>query len=259
MFLIKKKRRKLADDMDIVFKELLNLNDKILYHKKATYFLQQVESYLQTNNTYIFTRFSNDEFIFSKKISSLKNIELSSLKKYFPFLQSQSEKVNREIILELDNLFYDKMIFISRQYTSDIQAVNDYLKYAKERIKSSEIFYYTPDYNEVNWTKNNFLKNLSNYFQYKLRQNPKNLNSNYINDMKGYYSIISLGLDNKAKTDLANNYFKTNKDAFNFGFNSVQEKYNEVVSEIKMVPVLMSMSENQLQDLINHSIETYNK
>ena len=77
--------------------------------------------------------------------------------------------------------------------------------------------------------------------------------------MKGHYSFIGHGLDNLEKTKLANDYFKTNVDAFNFGYNTIPDKYNDVVDIIRLVPIVMMRNEKDLQEIIEFTIDEYNK
>lgn len=259
MFIIKKKHKKLADEIEFVFDKISELYDNQFYKKSSTLLLEQVISYLKIDSEYIFTRFSSPEYKLSRKIKYLNNIDVSGLKKYLTFLQSQSERNNRILINEISVLFDKKNETIKKYYKDDIAIVNNFLKYATYKLKEKEVFFYITDYQNSSWVKKSFMKNLSNYFIYKLKSNPSSLNDKYIDDMKGYYSFIGLGIETKEKTDLANHYFKTNKNAFNFGFNSIPEKYNEVFSEINMAPIIMMQNENQLQELLDYSLEEYEK
>jgi hypothetical protein len=259
MFLIKKKREKLANEVDYIYKEILKLNEKSIYKKSTTTLLKQVEKFLENDSQYIFAKFSNAEYDFSKRINYLNKQELSSIKKYLPFIQSQSEITNRKIITTIYNLFEKKKEIIKSNFKSDIEIVNNFIKYVIYKLKSKEVFYCIPDYDNISWTKKSFIKNLSNYFLYMLRLNPKSLDNQYIDNMKGYYSYIGLGIENKSKTDLANDYFITNKDSFNFGYNSIPEKYNEVLYQIKLVPAVMMKNENDLQLILDYAIEEYNR
>lgn len=259
MFLIKKKRKKLADEIEGVFDKISELYDNQFYKKSSTVLLEQVVSFLKIDSEYLFTKFSSAEYELSRKINYLNSIDVSGLKKHLTFLQSQSERNNRITINEISILFDKKNETIKKYYKDDIAIVNSFLKYATYKLKEKEVFFYITDYQNSSWVKKSFKKNLSNYFIYKLKLNPSNLDDKYIDDMKGYYSFVGLGIETKEKTDLANHYFRTNKNAFNFGLNSIPEKYNEVYSEINMVPIIMMQNENQLQEILEYSLEEYGK
>jgi hypothetical protein len=259
MFKIKKEKKKLANEIDNTFKRINSLGNKEMFAKSTTQLLSQIQSYLEVDAKYIYTKFSKDEFVFSKKINLLDSNENSNLKKYFPFLESKSEKRNRILIRKINNLIKQKKETIEKYHKNDIQIVNGFLKYTTYKLKTGEVFYFIPDNEGISWTKKEFVKNLSNYFLYKLKLDPESLTQNYINDMKGHYSFIGLGVDSMEKTKLANNYFQTNNDAFNFGFNKIPNKYDEVADLIRLVPVVMMKNEQDLQEIIDFTIEEYNK
>ncbi len=52
------------------------------------------------------------------------------------------------------------------------------------------------------------------YLAYQIRTNPNSLTTNYIEDMKGYFSFIGLSMNDEEKTIKANHYFSKTKDPF---------------------------------------------
>ena len=98
------------------------------------------------------------EYKLSRKIKYLNSIDVSGLKKYFTFLQSQSERNNRVLINELSILFDKKNEIIKKYYKDDIAVVNSFLKYATYKLKEKEVFYYITDYQNSSWVKKSFMK-----------------------------------------------------------------------------------------------------
>jgi len=257
MFLMKKKKKELADEMDNTFKRINSLSNKEMFAKSTTILLSKIQNYLEKDSKYTFTKFSKDEFVFSKKINTLSSNEKSTLKRYFPFLESTSEKRNRTLVRKIHSLIKQKKETIETYHKNDIHIVNSFLKYTTHKLQTGEIFYYSTDIEGNSYTKKEFIKNLSNYFLYKIKLNPESLTENYINDMKGHYSIIGLGVESMEKTKLANDYFQTNNDAFNFGYNKIPSKYNDVANIIRFAPIAMMQNETDLQKIIDLTIEEY--
>lgn len=259
MFKIEKERKIMVNGIDIILNKINRLGNKEMFDKSTTVLLNQIERYLVVDVKYINTKFSKEEFIFSKKINSLVNTETSILKKYLPFFVSTSEKTNKILINSINNLINEKKETIENYYKSDIQIVHSFLKYTTNKLKTREVFYYIPEYMGVSWTKKEFVKNLSNYFQYKLRLNPESLTENYINEIKGHYAFVGLGVDSAERTKLGNHYFETNNDSFDFGHNTIPSKYNDVKDIIRWVPLIMMKNEKDLQEIINYTVDEYNK
>ncbi len=256
MMFLRKKKEQLLEEINLIFKQINNLNSNKIYNKSTTALLKKIQQYLESDHKYIFTKFTKEEYYFYKKIKYLNTIEISTIKKYLPFLESQSEKTNRILINSIGNLFEQKKTYIESFYEKDILIINGFLKYTNFKLKSGGIFYYEPDEKNSSWTKKEFTYNLFNFFSYKIRTNPISLTEKYIENMKLHFSFLGHGLQDRNKTDLGNHYFKTNSNPFDIG-NDIPEQYREV--KIFIISALYTMVENEkiLQKIVDDVIEKY--
>ena len=176
------------------------------------------------------------------------------LKKIMPFLISNSEKANLSILLEIDKLIVEKERIFKASYQKDISIVEEFISYAKNKLLTGEIFYYEKDYENYLWTRKEFPQNMFKYLSYQAQTNPRILTKKYIDDMKGYFALIGLGINDENKAKKANQYFSQSKDPFSF---NIPEKYNDVKSDIYMSIAVMTENENLLERIANDVFKKY--
>ena len=237
-----------------IFEQLNSIASNDLFKKPATALLNDIKQYLQTEVKNIEAKFSKSEYKFYKSINYYISNKTGGLKKYLPFLVSDAEKTNTELLKEISALFDKKTSAIKSFYGKDILIVDEFLTYTKQKLKTGELFFYEPDYKDALWTKKEFPRNMFSYLAYQIRTNPNSLTTNYIEDMKGYFSFIGLSMNDEEKTIKANHYFSKTKDPFSF---NIPERYNDVRSEIQMAVVVMSQNEKLLGQIANDVIEKY--
>lgn len=237
-----------------IFDNLNSLTSNHLLKSSSTDLLIQTTEYLKSDLENFEAKFLENEFRFQKEIKNYLQNKRVGIKRYLPFLITNSEKINTTLLYKIKDLFHKKNNSIKAFYERDILIVAEFLKYAKQRINTGEIFFYEPNYNDALWTKKEFPKNMFNYLSYQIRTNPKILTSNYIEDMKGYFSLIGLAMNDEEKTKKANNYYSETKDPFLF---NIPEKYNDVRSDIQMAVVVMSGNERLLGQIAKDVIEKY--
>ena len=102
--------------------------------------------------------------------------------------------------------------------------------------------------------KERISENMFNYLAHKIRTNPNSLTVQYIEDIKGHFSLIGLGLRDEKKVTKVNHYFAKTKDPFSF---NIPEIYNDVRTEIMMLVAAMSENENLLGRIANDVIKKY--
>lgn len=167
---------------------------------------------------------------------------------------SKTEKINCELLKEIDSLVDKKKGVIKTIYQKDISIVEEFLRYTKQKLKTGEIFYYEKDYEKYGWTKTDFPNKMYSYLAYQIRVNPDCLTTNYVVNMKGHFAFIGLGLMDQSKVKKANHYFTKTKNPLSF---KIPETYNDVSSEILMSVAVMSENENLLGRIADDVIKKY--
>lgn len=215
--------------------------------KSYTDFLIQLKKYLEYELENPICKFSKEEMDFSRRNGWSLHLKPIGIRRYLPFLSSKSQKTNTKLSKEIHDLFKKKTDVITEFYKHDIEIVNDYIEYAKRKLGKGELFYFKPIYENCLWTKKEFPKNIYNYLSYQIRINPIRI-KNFEEDLKGYFSILGLGLNDKEKTKKANLYFTSTVDPFSF---KIPEEYNDVSSEIYLSVTVMAENEKLFDRIMN--------
>lgn len=237
-----------------IFDNLNSLISNDLLKSSSTDLLIQTTEYLTYDVENFDAKFIENEFRFQNEIKNYLQNKNVGIKRFLPFLITNTEKINTTLLYKTLDLFHKKNNSIKAFYERDILIVTEFLKYAKQKINTGEIFFYEPNYNDALWTKKEFPKNMYNYLSYQIRTNPNMLTTNYIEDMKGYFSLIGLAMNDEEKTKKANHYYSETKDPFLF---NIPAKYNDVRSDIQMAVVVMSGNERLLGQIATDVIEKY--
>ncbi len=240
-------------DINQTFIRLSNLSSTELL-TQPTDTLRQILQYLYNDLTNDESKFSKCEHKFASGLKYTISNTPSGLKKLLSFLISETEKSNLQLLKEIDILFEKKKTAINKLYEKDISIVEEFLRYASQKFKNGELFYYEPYFENYAWTKREFPKNMFNYLAHKIRTNPNSLTTQYIEDMKGHFSLVGLGLQDEKKVTKANHYFTKTRDPFSF---NIPDTYNDVRSEILMSVANMSENENLLGRIANDIIKKY--
>ncbi|MCD8450353.1 hypothetical protein LNI98_11705 [Tenacibaculum dicentrarchi] len=237
-----------------IFEQLNIFSSNELLNSSATELLLETYEYLKSDTKNSDTKFSLNEFKFNKKINYFLSNKNIGIKKYLPFLITNSENINTNLLNEISILFAKKNNKIKSFYEKDILIVEEFLAYSKQKIKSREVFFYEPEHKDSLWTSKEFPENMFNYLAYQIKSNPTILTNNYIEDMKGYFSFIGLSMEDEEKTRKANHYFSKTKDPFNF---NIPQIYDNVKSEIQMSVVVISRNEELLGQIAEDVIKKY--
>lgn len=240
-------------DIHQTFTRLSNLSSIELL-KQPSDTLRQIVQYLYTDLTNSASKFSKNEVKFASGVRYTISNTPSGLKKLLPFLVSETEKSNLQLLKEIDILFDKKKTAINNIYEKDIVIVEEFLRYTTQKLKNGDLFFFEPYFENFAWTKREFPRNMFNYLAHKIRTAPNSLTAQYIEDMKGHFSLIGLGLKDEKKVTKANHYFTKTRDPFSF---NIPDTYNDVRSEILMSVATMSENENLLGRIANDVIKKY--
>lgn len=251
---IKVKETDKKTNINEVFDQLYIFSTKDLINRSITELLIETNEYLKYDIKNIDTKFSINQFKLDNKIKYHLANKGNGIKKYLPFLITSSEKINNDLLNEISILFDKKNDLIKSFYNTDILIVEEFLVYATQKLKIGELFFYESAYKEALWTKKEFPRNMFNYLAYQIRTNPEILTTKYIEDMKEYFSLIGLSIDDEEKTKKANHYFTKTKNPFSF---NIPERYEDVSSEIQMAVVVMSGNQKLIEQITNDVIKRY--
>ena len=233
--------------------------DQIFNHLNGTFLnvflksslneLTQIKNYLHADLENPNCKFTGCEMQFIGTSDYFIKNKFGGIKKYFTFLLlSAVESKSLRLLKEIETLTNKKREKIKSLYETDISNVEEFIIYAKQKIKTKELFYFLGSHKNYKCTKKEFGQNLYNFFSYKARINPNRLSPEFIEEMKGYYSLVGLGINDERLTKLANNYFITKSDPFSL---NIPEKYREVQGEILMAMSIMSQCEKLLERIAN--------
>lgn len=197
-----------------MFEQLNNINKKDLYSEKANDLLRKTKQYLESDLRNIDSKFSKAEYEFYRNLNYLISYKSEGLKKYFPFFISDTVKNNLKLLKEINDLFENKIKVIKTFYEKDILIIDEFHTYAKQTLSKGHLFYCEETYKDCLWRQGSLGKIMFNYLSYQIRINPYKLTREYLDEIKIYFSLRGLNLDNEDETRKANDFFSKNKDPF---------------------------------------------
>jgi len=216
--------------------------------------LQALKEYLMQDIQNSNCRFFRPERTFATGLKYYLSKVPGLLRSFLPFLIPPHEKIKIAALKELDSLFDRKEQKLKELYSDDIAAVQQFIAYADARLRSRRIFFYDKKYQSYAWTNPKFPNVMFRYLCYQYRMNPNSLVGNDIEDLKGKFSIIGLGLSDESKVNLANEYFSTTQDPFAF---QIPNSFQSVKGELYMAAGAMAENEKLLSKMVEDVIKKY--
>jgi rRNA maturation protein Rpf1 len=241
-----------------IFAELQSLvSSKYLFKDGISLKFENLIKHIEREINNPKTRFVSSEYdLYVTLKRFLNDKSSSSLNRIYEYL-FRIYRENMKLAKNLLSKFELKAERIFLHHKNDVEEVEIFFVETSQFLKRKIMVFYLHENNQNKWMQSDFHHTMLSYLFYQYRLNPNILTDSYINNLKGHYAFVGLGLQDRVKVNAVNYYYQQHGNPFNIDISKVSKDDLDAHQTLKNVILQMRANEDYLGYLSNEVLKFY--